>query len=759
MSSPAYSLDQAHDLLQRADIRWRAAITRHVDATVIDTQWCELTLGEAQEIPAMGLTWRLFATDTADGDVRLVAEVVSDTSVSGKPVAGISVALVSAIPWHEDAWVGIPAAVYAGNRFDVREEPYPPMFTQAADARADLPITITPVPRLSKTGASAVHLLAGDAAAPAVGWWVPGRSDGVWLLGPADATLGIRVEEDLDRREARIWLQSPGVRPDKRYRMTNDWTTSPDRGRTVSVGDSFEISARVVPVVVPKKSSAPAALWRAWSSLRAAYLPTPESLTLRLPLSAAWAIQQRKRSSENWNEEHGYFRVGTVDHHHQNWQPGWVGGGMDSLAFFAHGTAKQQTQASSTLDFLCGKALGPAGFCYGWFHHGQTGGDGFSSAIAEHWALTRKTADAFYFLMKQLDLLEARGAKSDLRPTWLAGAQAMANAFVRLWHNHGQFGQFVDLRTGDLCVGGSTSASTAPAALILAWRRFGNPTYRAVAIESATQFARDAIALGATTGGPGEILQGADSESAFGLLDSLVVLHEVTGDSAWLPLATAIADQCVSWVQAWDFPFPSTSLFGRLGMQARGSVWANVQNKHSAPAICSLSGDSLLKLARATGDASWTKLLAEITRGIPQYLSREDRRIGDMPAGWMNERVETCDWLEPPGEIFHGSCWCEVSLMLAHAELPGVYVRSDTGAVTVLDQVEATLHDDILTLRNPTNFAAEVKIVVENAAQAKQPLAPLALIDAYRQHVPAQGHAQVAITTIGRALATSVDRR
>ena len=75
--------------------------------------------------------------------------------------------------------MGIPAAVYAGNRFDVREEPYPPMFTNSADVRADLPITITPVPRLSKTGASALHLLSNAPdVAPEFGDAMPTGNDG-----------------------------------------------------------------------------------------------------------------------------------------------------------------------------------------------------------------------------------------------------------------------------------------------------------------------------------------------------------------------------------------------------------------------------------------------------------------------------------------------------------------------------------------------------------------------------------------------------
>jgi len=68
-----------------------------------------------------------------------------------------------------------------------------------------------------------------------------------------------------------------------------------------------------------------------------------------------------------------------------------------------------------------------------------------------------------------------------------------------------------------------------------------------------------------------------------------------------------------------------------------------------------------------------------MAHNLPQYLSRNDRPISGMPAGWMSERVEMSDWLEPIGEIFYGSCWCEVSNMLVYMEIPGLYVQIDAG--------------------------------------------------------------------------------
>jgi hypothetical protein len=204
-----------------------------------------------------------------------------------------------------------------------------------------------------------------------------------------------------------------------------------------------------------------------------------------------------------------------------------------------------------------------------------------------------------------------------------------------------------------------------------------------------------------------------------------VVLYEVTGEHKWLDMAKEQANQCFTWCVSYDFKFPEESTFGQLRMKTTGSVYANVQNKHSAPGICTLSGDSLFKLFRYTGETRYLQLIQEIAHNMTQYLSREDRPIKafdgrNMPAGWMNERVEMSDWYEPVGEIFYGSCWCEVSNMLTYVEVPGLYVQPDTGFICAIDHIDVEIvkkTDHFLKLKvsNPTQFPAKVKMFSENS--------------------------------------------
>ncbi|MBA3686267.1 MAG: hypothetical protein H0W72_13655, partial [Planctomycetes bacterium] len=499
------------------------------------------------------------------------------------------------------------------------------------------------------------------------------------------------------------------------------------------------------------------ALWRAFVALRHDLLPKGGPAPC-LPFAAAFAIQRAKYAQSNWVEREGYYSVGLRENRHQDWQPGWVGGLMSTLPLLRDGTATERAQALRTFDFLFPKGLGASGLCYGTWHQGAYGGDGFDYPHAARWTLTRKSADVLIFALKQFTILEQLSPGMRIPTAWSDGVRRIADAFVRLWREHRQFAQFVDVESGAITVGGSTSAAIAIGGLAMAWKRFGVAAYREVAEQAAAAFAERYLATGWTTGGPGEILQCPDSESAFGLLEGYVVLAESTGDARWLEHARAAADQCASWITSYDYPFPAASTFGKLGMRSTGSVWANVQNKHSAPAICTLSGDSLLKLFRATGEVAYLDLLVEIARGVTQYLSRADRPIAGMPAGFMNERVNLSDWLEPVGEIFSGSCWCEVSCLLTWSEVPGVYVQSDTGLLRVLDHVEAELCDGggTLRLRNPTAFATEVTVLCETAADARNRwLGPVPLSGCRRIPLAAGAIAEVQLFSASRAPAGS----
>jgi hypothetical protein len=232
-----------------------------------------------------------------------------------------------------------------------------------------------------------------------------------------------------------------------------------------------------------------------------------------------------------------------------------------------------------------------------------------------------------------------------------------------------------------------------------------------------------------TTGGPGEILQCPDSESAFALLESLVVLRDHTGDERWAEMACDTANQCASWTVSYDFEFPSDSTLGVLKTHAAGSVFANVQNKHSAPAICTFSGDSLFKLFRATGDRRYLELIRDIARGATQYMSREDKPITGMPPGWMCERVNLSDWegTEKVGYVPPWSTWAETGTLLSQLELPGIYHQPDTGLTMLFDHVKAKVVESspasvTLEVNNPTKFPASVLVLCEYSKNNTTPL-------------------------------------
>ena len=247
----------------------------------------------------------------------------------------------------------------------------------------------------------------------------------------------------------------------------------------------------------------------------------------------------------------------------------------------------------------------------------------------------------------------------------------------KLYDTYGTFGQFVNIETGEMVVGCSTSATIGCGALVSAYRYFNDDRYLKTAKSALGHYYNFFIDKGYTNGGPGEILSAPDSESAFGLLESCVVMYECDRDKIWLDMAETIACYCSSWVMSYAYKFPEMSEFYRLGINTTGSVFANVQNKHSAPGICTLSGDSLLKLYKYTNNTEYLDLIKDIAYYIPQSVSTEEKPIysWDNPRqklapGYICERVNTSDWEYPKiGEVWNGSCWCETSLLLSFAEL------------------------------------------------------------------------------------------
>jgi len=648
--------------------------------------------------------------------------------------------------WSTENYVLMPSAIYNGNRFQSKKIEYPPILTDPEDLGKDRSIIITDVPRLNiNEGPSRIQQLTRDLATPTVGFRSNVTKKGFWMLttqGTALGDSGIEVEESVDRSEATFTLTAPGVRHDHRYTICSMDHPCEDRGADFQEGDKLELKVRLYFFDCPTIQT----LFDYFVNVRKD-LSGKVDLINTIPFYSAWEIQEKKYNEQNWEDEREYYSVGMRESVHQDWQVGWVGGMMVTYPLLSEGTGISKERALKNFDFLFNVGQDKSGFFYGCGHKGEWYGDNFRDLSAK-WHLVRKSADALYYLIKQFILMEKQSERKP-NPSWLEGTCRCADAFVKLWENNKQFGQFVDSETGDIIIGGSTSAGIAPAGLALAGQYFGKEEYLRVAKESAHYFYNNFVKKGYTTGGPGEICQCPDSESAFGLLESYIVLYETTGEEQWIMLARDLANQCFTWCVSYDFKFPAKTTFERLEMQTAGSVYANVQNKHSAPGICTLSGDSLLKLYRATGEIKYLELIQEMAHNMPQYLSRADRPIPglngswtnkkpgeyplkDMPAGWMTERVQMSDWLEPVGEIFFGSCWCEVSNMLAYVEIPGLYVQIDTGFICVIDHIEATIIEKTLDsiklkLYNPTEYKALVKVFTERSEDMRKPMGQNAL--------------------------------
>lgn len=686
---------------------------------------------------AWRLTWEARPAGAECFDITLVFR--ADRDVPEESAFGIEFHFER---WSTDHYVLMPAAAYNGNRFRSKPLKYPPLVQDSEDRGPDAPIVITDVPRLNiDAGPSRIQLLTRDMSTPSIGFYAPALQKGFWLLTEQKTSLGdsgITIEESPDRTQAVITLTAPGVRERVCFSHSEGMARpSPDRGAVFKAGQELELKARFYVFDCPKVQT----LFDTFVLIRKE-VTGPARLRHELPFSAAWRMLEAKHNEQNWNESDGHYKVGVLDRINDDWQLGWVGGIISTYPMLAEGSALSRRRALETFDFLF-RTQTACGFFPGIYSNGKAYGDGFNTPGTDHWHLVRKSADALYFMLKQFRLLETQKASNEIAPAWTTGTRKLADAFVRLWEDEGQFGQFVDVNTGRLLVGGSTGAAIAPAGLALAHVYYQEPKYLDVAMKAASAYYFRDVQAGVTTGGPGEIAKCPDSESAFGLLESLVVLYEITHDPVWLARAQEMAAQCFTWCVSYNFEFPENSSFGKLRMRSGGSVWASVQNKHAAPGICTLSGDSLFKLYRATGKTDYLELIREIAHNHTQYLSRKDRPVSMIPAGWMNERVELSDWAEPTGEISPESSWCEVSCMLTYLEIPGIYVRRDTGCVTVFDNVDAELIKngpaDTLKISNPTAFDAEVKILAETDAEARRPLGQKVVLDCQRISVPAGG--------------------
>lgn len=633
--------------------------------------------------------------------------------------------------WSDDNYVLMPAAVYNGNRVKSVRHSYPPFFFDIRDIGPNAPQIISDIPRLNvNSGSSRIQQRTGDMSTPSIGFYDSRLKQGFFLLAGQMTRLGdsgIDIEENKDHSRAVISITAPVVREQYRYYIADMRMPSNDAPVDFIKGDKLTIPLKIYWFPASTRQN----LFDYFAEIRRDMLPVGKHKP-SIPFSEAFRIIEGKFNQQNFESRWGYYSVGLRENCFQDWQIGWVGGMMSTYPLYIKGNEVTRQNVIRNFNWVFPNGISPSGYFWDTGHRGDIWFGIFqSSPVMKDWHLVRKSGDGLYYVLKQLYLFEKNGIT--IEPAWADGARKVADAFVKTWKEYGQLGQYVNNITGEIVLGGSTSGGIVPAALILASDYYKNNEYLKIAEDIADYYDENYVQKCITYGGPGDALGNFDSESAYGLLESYTLLFEVTNNQHWLDIAKNLAKQFSSWVQSYNYVFPENSTLGKLGKTTTGVVWANTQNKHGAPGICTHSGLALLRLYRATGDKFYAELLKDITNAIPQYLSTTKQPIKELENGWISERVSTTDWLEGIGEIFHGSTWSETSLMLTVSEIPGIYIAPDLNEVFSFDQVSAKIISSSLKVRlsNLTNYDADVYVMIE---KSKDRIKPLGIIPDYMNH-------------------------
>jgi len=550
--------------------------------------------------------------------------------------------------WNTKNYVFAPAAIYDGNRFDISYVRYAPYITNwEMPKKPNRPVVTTNIHHLNKNGTDArIDILAGETSAPMVGYWDSVKQEGHLYLADPTTPLGetgFSVRESPKKKTCTFVVSAPGVRTTKytmcRSRREDCGDRAPDIKKDTTV--TFGVS-----VIDFKAKDIDAFLARAFDvrKLRTgrtvhAKVEDPETVIRQILANedaCHWYEDKDKELGYYCNKPGGNSPFGHL-------QLGWNGVPVYLLPLLERPTPERLRRCALCWDAIS-KMNGKSGLYYAINKRGELLGDAFGhmTKLRDH-AMMRRTAITIYYGIQSLQKMESLGVV--IKPEWKESVRKACDGVVAVWQRYGQLGQYIKADSGEIHAPNSTNGALVPGALALASRYFDYPAYMDVAKATGRYLYEHDLAKGYCGGGPAEILQAPDSESSCELGESFVVLWELTGGREWVEKAKAAAAMYASWVEAFDYPFPKASRMGQLGIKATGSVWASVQNRHSAPGPYVMSADWLVRLSRATGDSRYAQVFYDNALNIAQYATTEKNHF--MPKGdpgTLTERVNTCDW-------------------------------------------------------------------------------------------------------------------
>ena len=678
ISAGAFCFRHTEEFHNRIDKRETISLTEKINRLFLPDGALEILFEEEyEEETTPGLSFKLSVTD---GLIRSSS-------------AGISLRINN---WSEDAYLLLPGAVYNGNRFQSRKIPYSPKLLDEKDLWPNKEIIVPDILRLNiLPGPSGFSDRSGSLSTSVIIIWLAKTKEILSIEFNREnelGDLGMIFTENRERNSLNIDFQSPVVREKYMYKICDSEYPSKDIPYDFSSGDEFHFNFKL------KRQSADSVkeLFYSYPSLRSTcndHLPSEH-----LPLRKCFEIIEKKFNHSNWVEDWGYYSVGMRENFLQDWQIGWTGGMISTYPLYFLGSDQTKERVLRNFEWFFRDGFSPGGLPWDSGEKGDRwyGGD-IRREQTENRHLVRKSADALYYLFKQFFMLSDHGF--EIPGEWVRKLEKVCHIFLENWKRYKDVGHFLDTRTNEIVVGGSTSGAILPAGLVMAFRWTKNPEFLEGAKQIAGYFYEEYLSKGISCGGPGDALQAVDSESSYGLCESYILLYEETHEKKWLDIAELAARFFSTWIMSYDYNFPPRSTHGKLNTTTRGLVYANTQNKHLGPGVCCHSGAAFLKIYHITKNNYYADILEEITRAMPQYLSTSERPINGLKEGWMSERINTTDWLEGIGETMEGSTWAETSMMLVSAELPSVYVDMKKRKVWCFDQLKCELREESLMIK------------------------------------------------------------
>lgn len=693
---------------------------------LLECTYNKAQLARCEIITPSSADWEVSLEGDVDGRVSPYGmEYVYEYTFRAKRVlesAGVAVAL-DRCDWSSDNYVMIPSVVYNGNRQRIVNRQYATGLDETDYRRPDLALTSNPIPQLSpEFGApSRLEVLTNNAATPAIVWLERKQQKGYVLLTDQgfeqNGTIydhGLIVEENPDRSISSIVVSAPGVR-EKRLEFIG-FSESRDRGLSFQEGEEVKIRIRLfvfdapnVPVVLDRFHQ----VRKLQTGENHPRNLKPASEVLRLMTSN---IDRRYMKCENWE----FYRPENAD-----WiSYGWIGGMMNTYPMLALGDSEHLQKVKNTFDFGL-RGQGKAGYFYDLLNADGKAFGGLKNKLEV--SLVRKNADVLYWMVKQFMLLKAQNKANVINPEWEKSIMRLADAFVNTWKKYGELGNYINVETGEVEVYNSTSGVMAVAGLALASEYYGKPEYLQVAEQIGNTYYKKFSLVGFTSGGCGDILQNADSETSVAFLTSCNLLYELTRKQEWLDRARDAANLCATWVISYDYILPRNTELAQVDARLTGAVWASTQNKHSAPGFCTSSADALFRIFRVTGDFRYAELLHDVWHGYVEGIT---------PNGFICERLGYCD-VELRGTRLHGdggNGWTELNGCMMALELPGIYIRPEKNLFYAFDHVDVKMlksnqQEMLLSITNTTPFDAEISILSESEQDATQPLSSVAFVD------------------------------